>query len=149
MAFETYTVWGKKQKSKQNQRKSTAITITTTKRNYRSLFTATAKKLIPTLCYCGLPQFPFYQCKLHIIYKTFILTYPCIEKSKFKTHPRKSNYSVCKMKVILESTPQTTDEIIWPSFDPLECQYALSMCIIKSCRVVGVNNPGKLFSQAS
>ena len=36
----------------------------------------------------GFHSLPSAIANLHIIRKTFTLTYPCIEKSKYKTHPR-------------------------------------------------------------
>ena len=41
---------------------------------------------------------------LHIIHKTFTLTYPCISKSKYKTHPRN--------RVIIERFQKRSNEFI-------------------------------------
>ena len=58
------------------------------KLSYLPLPTATLKKLRPTFCHCRIPQFVSSTANLYIICKTFILPYPSINKSKYKSHPR-------------------------------------------------------------
>ena len=58
------------------------------KLSYLSLPTSTLKKLRPTFSHCRIPQFVSSTANLYIICKTFILSYPSINKSKYKLHPR-------------------------------------------------------------
>ena len=58
------------------------------KLSHLPLPTATLKKLRPTFCHCRIPQFVSSAANLYIICKTFILSYPSINKSKYKSHPR-------------------------------------------------------------
>ena len=73
MIYETQAVGEKKKKRKLS---------------YLPLPTATLKKLRPTFCHCRIPQFVSSTANLYIICKTFILSYPSINKSKYKSHPR-------------------------------------------------------------
>ena len=72
MIYETQAVGEKKKKGK--------------KLSYLPLPTATLKKLRPTFSHCRIPQFVSSTANLYIICKTFILSYPSINKSKYKLH---------------------------------------------------------------